>query len=197
MHAKEGGDGGDRGDGPQPAVGERVLADAMHRADDEPDHRRLRAAERALEGRCNAVRHVEPRQREHQDEAGQHEAEPGEHAAEAAARDRSEIHAQLGGLGTGQHLVHGEDAVEVIASHPALVFHELLAQHVDLGHRPAPGVESEAQEAREEAAVRLVRRSRDGLRGRVAGRRDVRRHRFPRRSTNACTRVAMTSRARP
>ena len=104
----------------------------------------------ATSGCCEVDPGVEPGEREDQHRPGKHEAEPGEDPADPAAADHAEMHAKLMRLGSGQHLVDGEQAVEARRLDPSLFLDQLALDHPDLRDRPAPGEEAEPQEAQEE-----------------------------------------------
>ena len=131
----------------------------MHGAHDQRDDPDLHAEEhRAERGLAEVEPEVEPRQSEHQDEAGQHEAQARRQSAAPAAGDHTEMDAQLVRLRPGQNLIHGEQPIEPPARHPLLVVHQRAPYHRDLRYRPAPGEETEAQEAPEDLRGRERRR---------------------------------------
>lgn len=100
---------------------------------------------------------VQPRQGEHQDEAGQHEAQPRKQAADATLGTDAEMDAQLVRLRPRQHLHDGQQLVESVAGNPPLVIDELAADHRDLRHGSAERHRSEAQEAQEQSRVAELR----------------------------------------
>ena len=104
--------------------------------------------------------HVQDRQPQHQDEAGQHEPEAREEAAELAASEPAEVDAQLVRLGPGEHLVDGQRLLEGVLVDPALLVDALALDHRDLRSGPAPGKRSELQEASEDGARRIAHRAR-------------------------------------
>ena len=68
------------------------------------------------------------------------------------------MHAQLVRLGSGQHLHHGQQAVEAFAGNPSFLVHQFPAQHGDLRHRASPGKEAEFEKPHEKLKVRQRRR---------------------------------------
>ena len=145
-------------DHPQPTILQHVVADADDGAHDQRRHRSLHRREDgapALE--LEAMPDVQPRQQHHQHESGQHEAQARHHAAPSATRQRAEIHAQLMCLRPGQHLVHRQHAVELVAVDPAFLIDQFLPDHADLRDRAAPRHRAEAQEAQKHPQQREPR----------------------------------------
>ena len=67
------------------------------------------------------------------------------------------MHAKLVRFRPRKHLIDREQAVEAAARQPALFVDQFPANHRDLRYRAAPGKQSEAQEAEEDLARRLLR----------------------------------------
>ena len=95
---------------------------------------------------------VERREAEHEDEAGQHEAKPGEEAAPLAAAVAAEVDAELVRLRAGEHLVDGEQTLEVRLADPPFLIYALALDHRDLRCRSTPGEAAELEEANEDRA---------------------------------------------
>ncbi len=82
------------GNGPQPAIEQDVLADAVHGAYDQGDHGRLHAKERSAQRGTHDVNlEVQPGQREHQQESGKHEPESRQHATQPPFRSDAQMNA--------------------------------------------------------------------------------------------------------
>ena len=126
----------------------------MHRPSHHGRDGRLGPVEHRPEDRgIHADRDVGPAQDEHENQAGEHESQAGEQTPDATPGAHAEVHAQLAGLGTGKDLVDREDGIELVGRDPVLLVHQLAAEHRDLGDRPAPGQQAEAQEAEEDPEV--------------------------------------------
>src|SRR5213592_4827513 len=95
---------------------------------------------------------VEDREAEHEDEAGQHESQAGEEPAQPAAAQSTEVDAELVGLGAGQHLVDGEQALEAPLGDPPLFIDALALNHRYLRRRASPGEAAKLEKAKEDRA---------------------------------------------
>jgi hypothetical protein len=79
-------------------------------------------------------------------------------------RPHPQMDAQLVRLRSGQHLKHGQQAVEAGAGNPALLLHQLAPDHGDLGDGAAEGEQAEAQEAKEQRRMAEIGRGGFGRR---------------------------------
>src|SRR4051795_8007221 len=98
---------------------------------------------------------VEDRKPEHEDETGQHESEPSEETTELSAAKPPKVDAQLVSLGSGEHLVDGEQLLEGLLGDPVLLVDALALDHRDLCCRAAPCEEAELQEPNEDRVRRI------------------------------------------
>ncbi len=73
-----GGRSADGCDRPEPSIDQRMLGDAMHRADDQRDDAKLHAQEKRFQQRLLQVQlRVKPREAKHEQQARQHESQAG------------------------------------------------------------------------------------------------------------------------
>ena len=136
---------------------DRVAPDAVYGADDEGDDGGLESEEEGRDGGGpEAEGEAGPAEAEHEEEPRQHEAEPRDDGAGAAPGEHPEPDAELVGLGPGEDLVDGQGAMEALDGHPPLLLDELLLEHRDLRHGPAPGEGPEAEEPQEEGGEGVV-----------------------------------------
>jgi hypothetical protein len=167
----------DRGNGtrnsdcPEGAIEQDVCPDALDGADDERDHRYLHADEDRSQCRLADVDgEVQPGEREHQHEPRQHETQSRQESPGPAARQHADVHTKFVRLRPWQHLVDGKKAIETAAREPALLVDEVAPDHGDLGDRPTPCEQPEAQEADEYLPMGKSGRGMAGLLGLAAGR---------------------------
>ncbi len=143
----------------------------MDGAHDKRSDSRLHAGEYDSERRTRlkTVLQVQPRQKEHQNEARQHEAQSRENAADASPRKHAEVNTKLVRFRSGQYLVHRKHSVEVLRCNPLLFGDEFLADHRDLRDGSTPSQGTELQEAQKQRAEGLVGNPRRRVIGRGCG----------------------------
>jgi hypothetical protein len=98
-------------DQPKPSVFETVLADAVHRPDDQRNDADLYAQEEGFQQRLLQVELlIQPRENKHEHQPRQHETEAGQEAAQPTALHHPKVDAQLVRFRAGKDLVDGKQA---------------------------------------------------------------------------------------
>ena len=129
-----------------------MLADAMHGADDQRDHADLDAEENRGDQRLVEVQPpIDP------GHAPGSATSPGSMKPSPARIPPSRPRFIMPrwtqsscASGPGKHLIDRQQPVEALGRQPFLFLDQLALDHRDLGDRPAPGEQAEAQEARED-----------------------------------------------
>lgn len=136
-----------------------MFADTMHGSGNDCQNGRLHSEEHCPEpGRRAGQFRVCPCGNQHESEAGEHKTQPCEQPAKPSASHNPQVHAEFVGLGSRQHLHHGEQPVEAATFDPTLLIHQLAADHGDLRNRTPKCENSKSQKTQKECGERKMRR---------------------------------------
>ena len=162
-HVKDG-DGHETGDGDRPQqrhlarAAQRAAADSPHGLQHDGRDGGLDAVEHAGHPAHVAERHVDPAQRDEDEQRGQHEQPARHDAARGAVHQPADVGGQLLRLGPGQQHAVVERVQEAPLGNPALLLDQLAVHDRDLAGGPAEADEAQPEPEPEGLAQRHVMR---------------------------------------
>ena len=148
---------GRRGDACHPAVRDRPAADAPRRMQHDRGHCRLDAVEQPGDHGLFAAAHVDPGQRDQQQQRRQDEQRTGDDAAPGPVQQPADVGRQLLGLWPRQHHAVVERVQEPLLADPAAALDQFGMHQRDLARRATETDEAELEPEAERLGERHLR----------------------------------------